>query len=114
MAEVYRPTYTYIDPKTGRRVRRKSKTWHIRYYTPDGVRHHEKGFRDRRATETLATDLERKAARLAVGMVDPNEAHARRPLIEHAEDYRPYLTAKGNTADYVSKMLFRLSAVLTS
>ena len=38
MASVFRPTYTAIDPATGRRVKRRSKTWHIRYYLPDGRR----------------------------------------------------------------------------
>lgn len=108
MAQVYRPTYT--DPRTGERKR--SKTWHIRYYTPDGVRHHRKGFRDKRATENLAAELERKGIHEAAGMIDPTHEHAKKPLAEHAEDFRRYLTAKGNTPDYVTLVLFRLKAVL--
>jgi hypothetical protein len=57
MAEVYRPTYTYIDPKTGKRVKRTSRTWHVRYYGPNGERHRVKGYRDKKATETLAAEL---------------------------------------------------------
>ena len=37
MAEVFRPIYTVLDPATGKRVRKKSRTWHIRYYV-NGVR----------------------------------------------------------------------------
>jgi hypothetical protein len=44
--------------------------------------------------------------------VDPTEEHAKRPLAEHAEDFRCYLTAKGNTADYVQLTTFRLTAAL--
>jgi integrase len=119
MAEVFRPVY-YVNPATGkcvpksfpRAVKRKSKTWWIRYYTPDGQRHKVKGFRDKKATENRAAELERRGIRLNAGMVDPAEQHAKRPLAEHAEDFRRYLAAKGNTALYVQLLSFRLNAVL--
>src|SRR5215831_16415957 len=108
MAEIFRPIY-HADPTTGKRVnatapgavRKKSPTWWIRYYTPDGRRHKVKGYPDKKATETRAAEL-----------VDPAEEHARRPLAEHAEDFRRYLAAKGNTAEYVALVQFRLTAVL--
>src|SRR5205807_1126841 len=49
---------------------------------------------------------------LAAGIVDPTEEYAKKPLADHAEDFRRYLTAKGNTASYVQLVLFRLTAVL--
>ena len=112
MAEIFRPTYTVNDPKTGKRTKKKSRTWHIRYYTPDGARHRVKGYRDRKATETLAAELERRGIRVHAGVVDPTEEHAKKPLNDHAEDFRRYLAAKGNTPEYVAKILFRLLAVL--
>src|SRR5438445_5464215 len=94
MAEIFRPVY-HVDPATGKRVnagtpgavRRKSKTWHIRYYTPDGERHKVRGYADKKATETRAAELERRALRVDAGLVDPAEEHAKRPLAEHAEDF---------------------------
>ena len=99
--------------RAGTRMVCLSKTWHIRYYLPSGERKKVKGFRDKKATEVKAAELERRAARLAAGLVDPAEEHAKRPLAEHAEDYRRYLAAKGNTADYVAKTFGRLMACLT-
>src|SRR6516225_4098387 len=86
MAEVFRPVY-YVNPATGKcvpksfpgAVKRKSKTWWIRYYTPDGVRHKAKGFRDKKATENRAAELERRGIRLDAGIVDPADEHGRRP-----------------------------------
>ena len=94
MAEVFRPVYTAIDPKTGQKVRKKSPTWWIRYYTPDGERHKVKGYKDKKATEALAADLERRGQRLAAGLADPTDEHAKRPLAEHAEDFRRYLVGE--------------------
>src|SRR5688572_25665008 len=102
MAEVYRPTYTVLNPKTGKRVKKKSRTWHIRYYTPDGQRHRVKGYTDRKATEAKAAQLERRGIRLEAGLADPLDEHAAKPLIKHAEDYRRFLSAKGNTEEYVA------------
>jgi len=112
MAEVFRPAYTVVDPKTGKRIKRKSKTWHIRYYTPDGRRIRVKGYRNKKATEAKAAELERRAIRLDAGIIDVTEAHAKRPLTEHAEEFRRYLAAKGNTPDYVALLQFRLTSLL--
>ena len=65
MAEIFRPTY-YVDPATNKRVnsgtpgavRKKSPTWWIRYYTPDGKRHKVKGYTDKKATEAKAAESE--------------------------------------------------------
>src|ERR1019366_55284 len=119
MAEIFRPAY-HVDPATAKRVnasfpgavRKKSPTWWIRYYTPDGKRHKVKGYPDKKATEAKAAVLERRGIRLDAGIVDPTDIHAKTPLAEHAEDFRRYLAANGNTEEYVAKMLFRLTAVL--
>jgi hypothetical protein len=52
-----------VDAAIGKRARRKSPCWWIRYYTLDGVRHRVKGYTDKKATETLAAELERKGIR---------------------------------------------------
>jgi site-specific recombinase XerD len=109
MAQVFRPVYTVTNAATGKRLKKKSRTWHVRYYTPDGQRHRVKGYRDRKATETLAAELERRGIRVDAGLVDPADIHAKRPL---AAEFRRYLAAKGDTEEYVAKMFFRLTAVL--
>jgi site-specific recombinase XerD len=112
MAQIYRPAYTLTDPTTGKKARRKSKTWHIRYYTPDGQRRRVKGYTDRKATESLAAELEKRAQRVDGGFADALDEHAARPLAQHAEDFRRRLAAKGNTPAYIDKALSRLAAVL--
>ena len=67
MAEVFRPVYYVTHPETGQRIKRRSKRWHVRYYTPDGRRLRVKGFTDRKATDALAVEgleaaLDRAAA----------------------------------------------------
>jgi integrase len=112
MAEIFRPTYTVADPKTGKRTKRKSRTWHIRYYTPDGERHRVKGYRDKKATENLAAELERRGIRVDAGLVDPNAIHAKTPLAEHLADYLRDLQSKGRCRGHVQKTEARIKTVL--
>lgn len=98
--------------RNGAKMLVPSPRWHIRYYLPDGTRKHATGYKDRKATEALATELERRAERQDAGLSDATDDHARTPLAKHAADYRCYLEGKGNTAEYVAKTLARLTAVL--
>jgi hypothetical protein len=108
MAEIFRPAY-HVDPGTGKRVnvgtagavRKKSPTWWIRYYTPDGKRHKVKGYADKKATENKAAELERRGIRIDAGLVDPADIYAKKPLVEHLADFVRYLAAKGNTGKHV-------------
>jgi integrase len=100
--------------EAGTRRVRFSRTWHIRITTPDGQDLRFKGYRDKRATEAKAAELQKRIIREHSGLSDPTDEHAKRPLAEHAEDFRRYLTAKGNTPEYVALVVFRLTAVLDS
>jgi hypothetical protein len=94
MAEIFRPVY-HVAPTTGKRakastpgaVRKKSPTWWIRYYTPDGKRHKVKGYRDKKATERKAAELERLGIRIDAGIVDPTDEQAKKPMAEHLADF---------------------------
>jgi len=112
MAYIFRPTYVRTDPRTGKKVRRKLKKWHIRFRCPDGRVLRVAGYTDKEATRQLAARLEKKAARQQEGMIDPFEEHLKRPLAEHVEDFRSYLKAKGNTSDYAKKTSSRVQAIL--
>jgi integrase len=125
MAHVYRPL-RYVDPKTGKyrkkstpgAVLKRSKTWRIRYYLPATgpntvkERKEVRGYKDKKATEALAADLERRAIREHAGLIDPTEEHAKKPLAEHAADYIRYLAAKGDTVPYVKMTASRLTTLL--
>src|SRR5262249_34052337 len=54
----------------------------------------------------------RRAARLAEGLADPMDEHAKKPLAEHLTDYRGFLSNKGNTAGHVALTCSRIAACL--
>jgi integrase len=91
---------------------RPSKKWYGRYTDGAGrplrVPLSESKETSRRVLAKIAGD-----AQLAgVGIADPFALHRSRPLLDHLEDFRRYLEAKGNTAEHVAKTCSRIRAVI--
>src|SRR5262245_11194404 len=68
-------------------VLHESDKYEIAYVDPHGRRHVVTGYTDRKASELLAERLERNAARLAEGLVDPFDEQMRRPIGDHLANY---------------------------
>lgn len=103
----------YRLAKNGQSYLRPSKCWYFKYRDRYGTLRRLKGFADLKATEQLAAEMERRAARQRVGLIDPAEEHARRPLAEHLQDYAAYLKAKEDTPDHVRQTVGRVFALLS-
>lgn len=112
MASVFRPQFTRIDPATGRRVRVRVRKWYVQYRDANGVLRRVPGYTDKAATQQLARDLEREAAREAVGLPVPGARGGKRALAELVVAYRAFLTSKGNTPEYVHLVFTRITHAL--
>ena len=111
MASIFKQQYTAKDPKTGKRVKKKSKFWYVDYKGLDGIRKRVKGYKDKQATAQLAARLEREAELAAEGIVDKYKEHRKRPLKEHLADFKQALIAKGNTPEYCRLTHYRAERI---
>ena len=112
MAAIFKKIFTKQDPQTEKRIQRKTRKWYIRYKDADGVYRDVPGFIDKEATRHLAAQLERRAAREAVGLEPRSGVHPERKLSDHVEDFQRYLETKGNTEKHVRLKIARIQAVL--
>lgn len=101
MASIYKPVYVKVDPRTGIKVKRRLRTWYIKYRDAQGVVRRVKGFTDKEATRQRAAELSRKAAREAIGIIDRFADHRQRLLVDHLKDFERFLAAKGNTPKHI-------------
>src|SRR5262249_34366949 len=102
-----------LTNRAGSRILRFSRMWWVRYRLPNGKREKVRGYRDRKATEALGTELERRAERAAAGLIDPDLAeHAQRPLTAHLGDYIRDLCSNGRCRGHVDKTNARIQAIL--
>jgi integrase len=109
---LFKPTYTKVDHKTGRKVSRKSRKWYVKYCDADGIVQRVPGFTDKEATRQLAAELERKVAHRQAGLVDPYEDHRGRPLDDHLADYERHLAAKNDSPKHIKLTVNRIRAAL--
>lgn len=93
----------------------RGKVW---YYTIsiDGDKQEIKGLCDKRETERLAAAAEELEARRRASLLDPHAerfANAElRPLVEHLDDYRRHLDAKGDSPKYVDLVVGRTRTLI--
>jgi integrase len=105
-------TVTAPLTKKGDRIRLLSVKWYGEYVDAAGVTQRKPLATDKTAAQQLLAALVRKAELSRAGVADPFEEHRLKPLADHVEDYRRYLAAEGNTADYVAKTCSRIQAVI--
>ncbi len=108
MARLFRQRYTKTTPD-GRKVTQQSRKWYVEYRDGQGIRRRVPGYGDKQATQQLASELERQAAREQSGLVDRHEPHRKRALVEHLEDWKA--TLGKNTAKEVAQKVTRVRRV---
>src|SRR4030042_3611102 len=111
MASIFKQRYT-VEDKNGKRVRKQTKCWYVDYKAADGTRKRVKGFKDKAATAQLAAQLEKEAEQAQIGIVDKYKEHRKKQLLEHLEDYRQNLLAKGDTEKQARQVYNRANAVI--
>jgi len=113
VASVYRPSYTKTDPRTGKRVTKKSRVYIAEFIGADGLRKRiSSELTDKKAAQEWAVAQERKARLERKGIVTRHESEAERPIKEHINDFRAALKARKNTAEYVTVTIKRLRTVI--
>jgi hypothetical protein len=97
-------------------LRKKGKVWYYRYSDADGVQRERKGCSDKRETEGMAAAAEAEAAKVRGGYIDAKApaylTHEGRPLVEHLDDFRSMLTAKGGSWNHARTSRSRAAKVL--
>lgn len=112
MASLYKKPIVTRDPKTGRRVKSKTKKWWGRYRDVSGREKRVPLAIDRSASQAMLNELVRLAERERAGLIEPTDKHSKRPIAEHIEDYERHLAAKANASRYISLAIGRIKALI--
>jgi integrase len=101
MASIYRKPIFVRDPATGERVKGKSKKWWGRFRGVDDREKRVPLAVDRAAAQAMLNERVRRVERERVGLIEPHDEQAKRPLAKHLADYRRYLESKRNAPSHV-------------
>jgi site-specific recombinase XerD len=113
MASLYKKPVILRDPRTGRRVKTKSKKWWGRFRDASGQEKRVPLAVDRTAAQTMLGEWVRRVEREKAGLIEPRDEHRKRPLSQHLADYRQYLKSKANEPRYIDMAVARVKALLT-
>ena len=112
MASLYKKPIVVTDPKTGERIKQKSRKWWGRYRDALDREKRVPLAGDKAAAQAMLNEIVRQVERQAAGIADPFEKHRNQPLTKHLADFRKFLINKGSTSDYVATTLQRATAVI--
>lgn len=112
MGHVFKPKYTKLDSRTGKRVTREVRKWYVEYYDAHGERQRVKGYEDKRATEQLLADLQREADRIRAGILPADVRRATSSLIEQVPRYLAHLRAKNSSTSHLTLTEQRIRSVI--
>ena len=91
MASLYKKPITVTEPKTGRKIKRKSAKWWGRYRDASGVERRKPLAADKTAAQAMLNEILRTVEGEKAGLIDPTVEQRKRPLCDHASDFKRYL-----------------------
>ena len=97
MASLYKKPIVVRDPKTGKKVKQKSRKWWGRYRDAMGRDTRVPLANDKTAAQAMLNELVRRVELEKAGLLEPFEEHLKRPLGEHLRAFEKYLLDKGVT-----------------
>lgn len=105
MANLYKPSYTKLDPETGERVARRVRKWYARYEDAHGVTRQVALCEDKQAAQAMLIDIVRRVDRIRAGIVDPQDDQLATAVRDHVEGYRSHLEAKARSDSHVKETM---------
>jgi integrase len=114
MASLYKKPIVVTDPKSGQKLKGRSKKWWARYRNENGVERRVPLAKDKGAAQAMLNALVKKVERQVAGLVDRFDEHRKRPIAEHLADFEKHLKAKGNSPEQVKLVAMRCRRIVTA
>src|SRR5262245_32600639 len=112
MASLYKKPVLVTDPKTGQKIKTKSRKWWGRYRDENGAERRVPLAADKGAAQAMLNELVKKVERRIAGIVDQFDDHRKRPIIEHLAEFERHLKSKGVGSEQVKLVTFRARRIV--
>jgi hypothetical protein len=112
MASLYKKQITQTDPKTGKRVKVKSKKWWGRFKDEHGVERRVPLATDKSAAQALLNEHVKQVERRAAGLIDRFDDHRKRSISEHLDDFEKHLRSREVSDAQVKLVMHRARRII--
>ncbi len=111
MASLYKKNVYVKDPKSGKKVKTKSKNWWGRYIDADGIERRIALVGDKNVAQKMLNDLVQRSER---GVTVDSFAEALKISIdEHVDDFEQHLISKNSSPEHVSQTINQIKLYVT-
>lgn len=114
MANLYKKPVLLKNPKTGEKVKTKSKKWWGQYKDATGRLRRQPLAIDKAAAQAMLNEIVRNVEREKAGLIDPTDAQRKRTVAEHLAEFESYLANKGVTPKQVYTVISQLRKIATA
>ena len=104
MASIYKKPVIIRDPKTGQKVKTKSKKWWGRYRDSLGCEKRVPLATDKMVAQSMLKELVHKVERQKAGLEDPVDEEMQKPISVHLADFEKSQKSKNNSPRYVMEL----------
>ena len=108
MASLYKKPVIVRDPKTGEKVKSKSRKWWGRFTDALGREKRIPLCTDKQAALAMLKEEVQKVDRQRAGLEDPVDDQMQRPIKEHVADFRRHQESKDNTPEYIDELIIKI------
>ena len=108
MASIYKKPVIMRNPKTGEKVKTKSKKWWGRYTDSLDCEKRVPLATDKTVSQSMLKDLVQKVERQKAGLEDPVEEEMRKPIDVHLADFEKSQKSKNNSPSYVREIMGKI------
>lgn len=112
MSKLFKRKYWSVDPKSGERVQRETDNWYSKIKDEFDVLQRVALCSDKTIAGLMRDELKRKTMKCRAGLADPFEAHRKRRLAEHLDDFQKSLEHKRNTATHCQQATNRARRII--
>ncbi len=108
MASIYKKPVIVRDPKTGQKVKTKSKKWWGRYTDSLGCEKRVPLATDKMVSQSMLKELVHKVERQKAGLEDPVEDEMQKPIRVHLADFEKSQKSKNNSPRYIFEIMGKI------
>lgn len=114
MASLYKKPILVTDPRTGKKVKAKSKKWWGQYRDADRRLRRVPLTVDKLAAQAMLSKIVRDIERAKAGLIDPTDAQRKRPLEHHMAEFKRYLENRAVTTKQVQISTMQIEKIVTA
>ncbi len=112
MASLYKKPVILRDPKTGKKVKTKSKKWWGRYTDSLGCEKRVPLATDKMVAQSMLQELVQKVERQKAGLEDPVDEEMQKPIAIHLADFEKSQKSKNNSPRYVTEITAKIHRII--